>query len=126
MTVFTVTVIIQNHTLTNNQMSKPAFYDGILYQIEYQPQLSNNDYTQHKVYHIKTEDENYPHARKAIASIMEDELGYKQDEIWSKGLWQMKNKQEPSMVNAFHVYYEFSYNEDLSVYVYTFVIPYND
>lgn len=70
-------------------MSKTAFYNGILYQIEYQPQLSNSDYTQHKVYHIKT------------------------DEIWSKGLWQMKNKQEPSMVNAFHVYYEFSYNEDL-------------
>lgn len=55
-----------------------------------------------------------------------DELGYKQDEIWSKGLWQMKNKQEPSMVNAFHVYYEFSYNEKLDVYVYTFVRPYDD
>lgn len=53
-------------------MSKQAFYNGILYQIEYQPQLSNSDYTQHKVYHIKTEDENYPHARKVIASIMED------------------------------------------------------
>ena len=52
-------------------MSKQAFYNGILYQIEYQPQLSNSDYTQHRVYHIKTEDENYPHARKAIASIME-------------------------------------------------------
>lgn len=51
-----------------------AFYNGILYQIEYKPELSNNDYTQHKVYHIKTEDENYPHARKAIASIMEDIL----------------------------------------------------
>ena len=107
-------------------MGKQAFYNGILYQIEYQPQLSNNDYTQHKVYYIKTEEENYGKARKAIASIMEDELGYKQDEIWSKGLWQMKNKQEPSMVNAFHVYYEFSYNEDLDVYVYTFVRPYDD
>lgn len=31
------------------------FYNGILYQIEYKPKLSNNDYTQHKVYHIKTE-----------------------------------------------------------------------
>ena len=50
-------------------MSKQAFYNGILYQIEYQPELSNNDYTQHIVYHIKTEDENYPHARKAIAYI---------------------------------------------------------
>lgn len=73
-------------------MSKQAFYNGILYQIEYQPQLSNMDYTQHQVYHIKTEDENYPHARKAIASIMEDELGYKQGEIWSEGLYQLKKE----------------------------------
>lgn len=100
-----------------------AFYNGILYQIEYQPQLSNNDYTQHKVYHIKTEDEDYPHAKKAIASIMEDMLGC---EIWSKGFYQLKNDKEPSMPNALHVYYEFSYNEDLDVYVYTFVRPYDD
>lgn len=58
-----------------------AFYNGILYQIEYKPELSNNDYTQHKVYHVRTEDDNYPHARKAIASIMEDLLGYEQGAI---------------------------------------------
>ena len=103
-----------------------AFYNGILYTIEYQPQLSNSGYTQHRVYYIKTEDESYPHARKAIASIMEDELGYKQGEIWSKGLYALKNDREPSMLNAFHLYYEFSYNEELDVYVYTFVIPYDD
>ena len=103
-----------------------AFYNGILYQIEYQPQLSNKNYTQHKVYHIKTEEENYPHARKAIASIMEDELGYNQGEIWSKGLYLAKNDREPSMSNALHVYYEFSYNEKLGVYVYTFIRPYDD
>lgn len=107
-------------------MSKQAFYNGILYTIEYQPQLSNLDYTQHKVYHIKTDDENYPHARRAIASIMEDELCYKQGEIWDKGLYLIKNKREPSMLNALHVYYEFSYNEELDVYVYTFVRPYDD
>lgn len=107
-------------------MSKQAFYNGILYQIEYQPQLSNMDYTQHQVYHIKTEDKNYPHARKAIASIMEDKLGCKQGEIWSEGWYSIKNKQEPSMLNALHVYYEFSYNEELDVYVYTFVRPYDD
>lgn len=107
-------------------MSKQAFYNGILYQIEYQPQLSNMDYTQHQVYHIKTEDENYPHARKAIASVMEDELGYKQGEIWSEGWYSIKNKQEPSMLNALHVYYKFSYNEEPDVYVYTFVRPYDD
>ena len=94
-------------------MSKPAFYNGILYQIEYQPQLSNNDYTQHKVYHIKTEDENYPHARKAIASIMEDE-------------YHIKNTQQPSIINGLHPYYKFTYDEDLDVYVFTLVIPYDD
>ena len=107
-------------------MVTQAFYDGILYQIEYQSQLSNSDYTQHRVYHIKTEDENYPHARKAIASIMEDELGYEQGKIWSKGFYHRKNDKEPSMLNALHMYYEFSYNEELDVYVYTFVIPYDD
>lgn len=107
-------------------MAQIHFYNGILYKVEYQPQLSNSDYTQHKVYHIETDDENYPHARKAISSIMEDELGYKQGEIWSKGIWQIKNKQEPSMLNALHVYYEFTYDENIDRYVYTFVRPYDD
>lgn len=38
----------------------------------------------------------------------------------------MKNKQNPSMENVFHSYHEFSYNEELDVYVYTLVIPYDD
>lgn len=37
-------------------MNKQAFYNGILYTVEYQPQLSHMDY---KTYHIKTDDENY-------------------------------------------------------------------
>lgn len=57
---------------------------------------------------------------------MEDELGYKQGEIWDKGLYLIKNKREPSILNALHVYYEFSYDEELDVYVYTFVEPYDD
>ena len=107
-------------------MIKSESYDGILYQIEYKPELSNNDYTQHKVYHVRTEDEDYPHARKAIASIMEDLLGYEQGAIWNKGLYQLKNDREPSMSNALHVYYEFTYDEELDMYVYTFVRPYDD
>lgn len=51
-------------------MSKQAFYNGILYQIEYQPELSN------------TEEENYGKARKAIVSVMEEELGHKQGYLW--------------------------------------------
>lgn len=107
-------------------MNKSEFYNGILYQIEYQPQLSNNDYTQHKVYHIKTEDENYPHARKAIASIMEERLGYKQGYLWSAGDYYIRNKQQPSMINGLHPYYKFTYDEDLDVYVFTLIIPYDD
>lgn len=57
-------------------MSKQALYNGILYQIEYQPELSDNDYTQHKVYHIKTEEENYGKSGKAIISVMEEMIKY--------------------------------------------------
>lgn len=57
---------------------------------------------------------------------MEDELGYEQGEIWNEGLYQFKNDRELSMLNALHVYYEFSYNEELEVYVYTFIRPYDD
>lgn len=107
-------------------MTHCHFYNGILYKVEYQPQLSNSDYTQHKVYHIETEDENCPHARKAISSIMEGVLGYEQGTIWSYAQYQMKNKQEPSMLNALHVYYKFTYDENIDRYVYTFVRPYDD
>lgn len=107
-------------------MVRKYIVNGISYEIEYQPSLSSTFYTQRSVYHIKTEDENYPHAKKAIASIMEDMLGHEQEEIWSKGLYQLKNDREPSMLNALHVYYEFTYDEELDVYVYTFVRPYND
>ena len=137
-------------------MRKQAFYNGILYQIEYQPQLSNMDYTRHQVYHIKTEDENCLHVRRAIASVIEDKLGYKQEEIWSKGKQEeiknrqdpfilnalhvrkaivsviedkqeeIKNRQDPFMLNALHVYCKSLYNEGLDVYVYTFVRPYDD
>lgn len=109
-----------------NKMTVSITHNGMLYQIEYQPELSNNDYTQRKVYHIKTEDENYPHAKNAIASIMAKLLGYNQKDIWGKGLWLIRNKYTPSMVNALHIYYEFTYNEELDVYVYTFIKPYDD
>lgn len=107
-------------------MAQIHFYNGILYKVEYQPKLSNNDYTQHKVYHIETDDKNCPHARKAIASIMEDVLDYKQGSIWSYAQYHMKNKQEPSMLNALHMYYRFIYDEKIDRYVYTLVIPYDD
>lgn len=95
------------------------FYEGVLYQIEYKRELSNRDYTKHLVYHIKTEDDNYPHAHKAIESIMDNGS-------WRKGIWLIKNQDSPSMENALHSYHEFSYDEELDVYVYTLVVPYDD
>lgn len=74
-------------------MAHNHFYDGILYKVEY-TEMSQRDYTQRHVYHIETEDEDYPHARKAIASIMEDELGYKQGAIWTEGWYQLMNKRK--------------------------------
>lgn len=57
---------------------------------------------------------------------MESELGYEKEAIWNEGLYQLKNDKEPSILNALHVYYKFSYNEELNVYVYIFVRPYDD
>lgn len=37
-------------------MNKISCYNGILYKIEYKPELSQKDYTQRHVYHIKTND----------------------------------------------------------------------
>ena len=48
------------------------------------------------------------------------------DGSWRKGIWLVKNQDSPSMENAFHTYHEFTYNEELDVYVYTFVRPYDD
>lgn len=107
-------------------MTHEHFYNGILYKMEYQPQLSNIDYTQHKVYHIETEDEDYPHARRAIESIMADILGYKQDYIWTEGAYNIWNKQNPSMETALHPYYKFTYDESIDRYVYTFIRPYDN
>lgn len=100
-------------------MARVEFYNGYMFQIEYQPHLSNHDYTQHHVYHIKSDDESYPHAHKAIESIMNDDS-------WTEGYYQHKNKIEPSMLNGLHSYHKFSFNEELDCYVYELVIPYDD
>ena len=48
------------------------FYNSMLYKVEYQPELSQSYYTQRHVYHIRTEEERYPEAHKAIQAIMND------------------------------------------------------
>ena len=95
------------------------FYEGVLYQIEYKPELSNLVYTKRLVYHIKTEQDNYPKAHKAISSIMDDGS-------WTEGMYIMKNKSNPSFETYLHKYHKFSYDESLDVYVYTLVEPYDD
>ena len=100
-------------------MVRNEFYDGILYQIEYQPNLSNGDYTAHHVYHVKTEEQNFPLAYTVIEGMMNDGS-------WRKGYWKFKNEIEPSMANALHSYHTFDYDKDTGVYVYTHVIPYDD
>lgn len=98
---------------------RTAFYNGILYQIEYQKELSNNRYTQKHVYHIKTENINFHNAHTAIESIMDDKS-------WRAGYWKLQNRMYPSISNALHSYHTFDYNEELDVYVYTRIVPYDD
>lgn len=100
--------------------------NGVPYEIEYQPSLSTMFYTQRSVYHIRTKDEDYNHAKNVIASIMEDLLGHYQQSIWNEELYKLKNKQKPCMENDLRVYYTFSFDEQRGVYVYTFVRPYDD
>lgn len=100
--------------------------NGVSYEIEHQPSLSSMCYTETSVYFIKTKDEDYDHAKNTIASIMEDLLGHEKQGIWSEELYDLKNDMEPSMLNALHVYYTFSFDEERGVYVYIFIRPYND
>lgn len=120
--LLTYELFISSHYKLNipiTMIIRNEFYDGVLYQIEYRSELSQFNYTKKFVYYIKTEDENYPHAHKAIESIMSNGS-------WREGEYIMKNKQQPSMANTFHTYHKFSYDEELDVYVYTYIMPYDD
>ena len=98
---------------------RSAFYNGILYQIDYKKELSTNWFTQKHVYHIKTDNEIFPDALTAIESIMNDGS-------WRKSYWEIKNKIDDCFFNALHPYHTFEYNEELDVYVYTRIVPYDD
>lgn len=95
--------------------------NGVLYKIEYQPSLSNYDYTQHKVFHIKTAEEHYPTAKKAIVTKMKEILG---QDPWSKGIWEIRRKKDA--FNYFHSYYTFTYDTEIDAFVYILVTPYDD
>ena len=100
--------------------------NGVNYNVEYKPELSNNDYTQHHVYFIKTDENSWSKARKSIAAIMAKLLGYSHPkEIWDKGLRIIKMQKE-GIFAALHVYYEFDYDAENDQFIYTFVRPYDD
>lgn len=94
-------------------------HSGYKFEITYRPELSNSDYTTHKVFTIKTDCESYPLASKIVEEIMNDGS-------WRHGYHTLKNKQEPSMQNALHTYHTFSYDEDNDEFTYTLVTPYDD
>lgn len=91
-------------------------FRGYVYEIEHKPELSNSDYTQHKVFHIKTKNKDYSKAHKAIEVLMADGS-------WRKGIWQTKPY---NMENYLHPYHTFTYDRELDCYVYTLVTPYDD
>ena len=93
--------------------------NGFTYEIDYKPELSEITYTKRKVYHIKSDNDSYPKSKKDIEAIMDDGS-------WNKGIYAMKNKENPCIENGLHPYHEFSYDEELDVYVYTLIVPYDD
>lgn len=105
---------------------KTISYNGSVYQIKYKNELSQKIYTKRLVYYIKSNDINYLKAKKDINEIICDLHGYTPEEVWSKGYYLFKNKQNPCMSNGLHKYFDFYYDEDEDVYVYTLVEPYDD
>lgn len=98
---------------------RTEFYNGYLFQIEYKRELSNWDYTQHHVYHIKTDDDSSEHVYEAVKSIIADQS-------WSKEERDKKYAEQPSIFVALHDYHTFKFDKNLNCYVYTLVRPYDD
>ena len=105
---------------------KTVSYNGSVYQIKYKDELSQKIYTQRLVYYIKSDNDNYCLAKKEINELICDIHGYKPEDVWSKGYYLLKNKRNPSMTNGLHKYFEFDYDEEKDVYIYTLVEPYDD
>lgn len=87
----------------------------IFYRTHIQQQLSTD---KKFVFFVESNDDNFPHAKKAINKIMEDMF---EVEIWSKGIYKIKSKN--SLSHTSHPYFEFDYDEENDHYVYTFVRP---
>ena len=105
---------------------KTVSYNGSVYQIKYKDELSQRIYTQRLVYYIKSDNDNYCLAKKEINELICDIRGYKPEDVWPKGYYLFKNKQSPSIANGLHKYFEFEFDENKDVYIYTLVEPYDD
>ena len=105
---------------------KIVLYNGSVYQIKYKDELSQNVYTKRLVYYIKSDNYKYTIARNDINEIICDIHGYKLEDVWSKGYYLFKNKRNPCMSNGLHKYFEFEFDENKDVYIYTLVEPYDD
>lgn len=105
---------------------KTISYNGSVYQIEYKDELSQKVYTKRLVYYIKSDNDKYTIARNDINEIICDIHGYKPENVWSKGYYLFKNKRNPCMSNGLHKYFEFEFDENKNVYIYTLVEPYDD
>lgn len=105
---------------------KTVSYNGSVYRIKYKDELSQKVYTKRLVYYIKSDNYNYLSAKKNINKIICDLHGYTPEEVWSKGDYLLKNKQNPSIANGLHKYFEFEFDDNKDVYIYTLVEPYDD
>lgn len=96
--------------------------DGIekTYAVMYQPHLSRSSYTKEYFYYIKTDVESYPIAKKDIIDIMNLVFGYKN--LLSAG----SHKMAKTMEQALKPYYKFNYNEELDMFEFVYVEPYDD
>lgn len=96
--------------------------DGIekTYVVMYQPHLSRNLYTKEQVYYIKTDVESYHIAKKDILSIMDMVFGYKN--LLPAG----RHNMAKTLEQALKPYYKFSFNEELDMFEFVYVEPYDD
>lgn len=91
---------------------------GNSYAVFYQAHLSNDDYTSHKVYYIKTDIEEYPIAKRDIIDIM--------TAIYGKLISSGQHTMAKTISESLQPYYEFRYMEDLDMFEFIYIRPYDD
>ena len=90
------------------------------YAVMYQPHLSKNCYTKEHVYYIKTDVESYHIAKKDIIDIMDMVFGYRN--LISAGC----HNTAKTIEQALKPYYKFNFNEELDMFEFVYVEPYDD